>query len=79
VEDLKKHGADVVIMGEREIARGMLEHVLGSAAGQLAQAEGHAGGWAVSREGDSAGHRRAERRQRHARVGSALGPQSYNR
>ena len=35
VEDLKKHGADVVIMGEREIARGMLDHVLGGRGGQL--------------------------------------------
>jgi CPA2 family monovalent cation:H+ antiporter-2 len=30
VDHLQRHGADLVIMGEREIARGMIERVLGS-------------------------------------------------
>ncbi|MDR3498006.1 MAG: YbaL family putative K(+) efflux transporter [Parvibaculum sp.] len=29
VDYLRRHGANVIIMGEREIARGMIEHVLG--------------------------------------------------
>jgi CPA2 family monovalent cation:H+ antiporter-2 len=33
VEHLTGPGADTVIMGEREIARGITEHVLASAAG----------------------------------------------
>ena len=32
VEHLQKHGANFVIMGEREIALGMLDHALGPAA-----------------------------------------------
>ncbi|HEY4344385.1 MAG TPA: YbaL family putative K(+) efflux transporter [Parvibaculum sp.] len=32
VDYLRKHGANYVIMGEREIARGMIEHALGEAA-----------------------------------------------
>jgi CPA2 family monovalent cation:H+ antiporter-2 len=29
VEHLKQNGANLIIMGEREIARGMIEHALG--------------------------------------------------
>ena len=36
VEHLQKHGANFVIMGEREIALGMLDHAFGSAAGAAA-------------------------------------------
>ena len=36
VEHLKSLGADLVIMGEREIARGIVEHVLDAAGGQAA-------------------------------------------
>jgi monovalent cation:H+ antiporter-2, CPA2 family len=32
VDYLMKLGANIVIMGEREIARGMIEHVFGAAA-----------------------------------------------
>jgi CPA2 family monovalent cation:H+ antiporter-2 len=31
VEHLQRHGADLIIMGEREIARGMIERILGAA------------------------------------------------
>ncbi|HUD51270.1 YbaL family putative K(+) efflux transporter, partial [Parvibaculum sp.] len=33
VDYLRQHGANLIIMGEREIARGMIEHVLGDGAG----------------------------------------------